>query len=552
MSLAFLSGIMTSATSGMRAAQAQLDIVSRNVSNAGTAGYTRKEVPLQTVIGNGAAFGVTTAEVRRSVSQSLLQELRTGTSSAAALRIAEDYLGRLELAFGAPGDGSSIATTLGNIGDSFRNLASEPNSATLQQQALLRAGNFASAVNALSETIQSFRSDADASIANAVETFNSTLQQIGEVNRSITQLRGLGRSAADLEDRRDALLRTVSELIDIRTFERSSGEIVVTTRSGRELLDAGVSQLSFNPNPVISPDMAYSDGDLSGVLLDGVDISNELSGGKLRGLLDIRDRTMVDAQERLDELTARVAQNMALCDLDLFSYGTIRNVVTSATATATVAKGGTTLSVSSAAGLAVGMNLRFANHPTTYAVTAIVGTNVTIAPASGAVTGVDVEIPTGTRMVFAEQPGTARVGFSRTVTVNPAVTAAPWRLRDGTSAASIGSLAQDNTIARAIVDSFERVQPFSPGGGQGGSLTLTAYAGSLIVAQSTARAGAKESLDARERLNEQFEQRFSSESGVNVDRELALMMEIQNSYAASAKVIQATRELMDALLSTVR
>jgi flagellar hook-associated protein 1 FlgK len=548
MSLALLSAIMTSSTSGMRAAQVQLDIVSRNVSNANTEGYTRKEAPLQTLVGDTSAYGVTTGEVRRSVSQSLVQEIRTGTSIASALRTTEDYLGRLELAFGSPGDGASIAVTLGKLGDSFRALVTEPSSATLQQQTMLRAGNFATGVNALSDTIQAFRVDADTSMSNAITSANAMLREIDGINRSITQLRGIGKGSADLEDRRDTLLKKLADLIDIRTFERGTGEIVVTTRTGRELLDAEIGQLSFNPNPAISPDMDYSDGDLSGIILDGIDISSELTGGRLRGLLDVRDTIMASAQDQLDELTARVAQNFALCDLDLYSYGSLRPVVTSATATATMAKSGTTLQVSSAAGLSVGMNLRFANHPTTYVVSAISGTTVTIAQATGAATGAEVEVPSGTKMVFAAQPDTAAVGYARTVKVNPAVTAQPWRLRDGTSVAAIGSLPQASEIPRAVIDSFERVQPFTSNSG----LTLTAYVGSLIVSQSTARAGAKDALSAREALNEQFDQRFSADSGVNVDSELALMVEIQTSYAASAKVLQATRQLMDELLQVVR
>jgi flagellar hook-associated protein 1 FlgK len=198
------------------------------------------------------------------------------------------------------------------------------------------------------------------------------------------------------------------------------------------------------------------------------------------------------------------------------------------------------------------MNLRFANHPTTYTVTAVGGTTVTIAPANGATTGADVEVPDGTGMVFAEPPGDARTGFASRMRVNPMVTAEPWRLRDGTSAAAIGTLAQGNAIPRAVIDSFERVQPVSLIGGATVGQTLTAFAGSLITGQAAARTTAKEALAARENLNEQFETRFSSESGVNVDRELALMMEIQTSYAASAKVMQATRDMLDTLLSAVR
>jgi flagellar hook-associated protein 1 FlgK len=152
-------------------------------------------------------------------------------------------------------------------------------------------------------------------------------------------------------------------------------------------------------------------------------------------------------------------------------------------------------------------------------------------------------------MIFAAQPGTASAGFSIRVDVNADVSSAPWRLRDGTSTPTIGTISQANAIPRAIVDSFERVQPFTASVGLRTGLTLTAYAGSVIVAQTTARGTLKDTLDARDSLNQQLFTRFSSESGVNVDRELALMIEIQSSYAASAKVIQATRQMFDDLMS---
>ena len=125
-------------------------------------------------------------------------------------------------------------------------------------------------------------------------------------------------------------------------------------------------------------------------------------------------------------------------------------------------------------------------------------------------------------------------------------------MRDGTSVASIGAVAQDNTIPRAVLDAFDRVQPFTAAAGLGQASTLTGYAGALITAQAGARAVERDSLSSQEALNGQIENRFKSDSGVNIDHELALMIEIQNSYAASARVIQAVRDMFDELLRTAR
>jgi flagellar hook-associated protein 1 FlgK len=83
-------------------------------------------------------------------------------------------------------------------------------------------------------------------------------------------------------------------------------------------------------------------------------------------------------------------------------------------------------------------------------------------------------------------------------------------------------------------------------------MTLTAFAGAVIANQSTVRATLSDQLDARSALNLQIENRFSSDSGVNIDQELALMIQIQNSYAAAAKVLQSVQSMFDDLIGTVR
>lgn len=551
MPLASLGGILASATSGMRAAQMGLDVVSRNVANAATEGYTRKQLPLENRIIGLQGAGVITREIERTVDKNLQKEIRLGTSAEASARAREELLGRLELAFGTPGDDTSISAQLGGLGNAFRTLVSQPDSSTQQQTVLARARAFARSSNDLSTIVQNLRLDAESSIDATVGAVNRSLKQIEALNSMITQARGLGQSTADLEDDRDLALSELAKSIDIRSFERPSGEIWILTSSGRQLLDGKPATLSFNPVSAMNASMIYGSG-LSGVELDGVDISTELTGGKLHGLLQSRDVTLSDAQKQLDELSARVAQNFALSGLDLFDYGSIETIVTGRTAAASASAGATSFTVSSAAGVTVGMNLRFGNHPLTYEVTAVAGTTITIAPATGSGTGLEIDVPAGTSMVFADQPGTGSVGFSNSIGVNAAVEAEPWRLRDGTVVATMNTLAQDNTIPRLIVQTFERVLPFTASLGLGEAMTITSFAGAVISSQSTARATFRAELEARSSLNEQLTNRFESDSGVNLDQELALMIEIQTSYSAAAKIVQATQQMFDDLIGAMR
>lgn len=43
---------------------------------------------------------------------------------------------------------------------------------------------------------------------------------------------------------------------------------------------------------------------------------------------------------------------------------------------------------------------------------------------------------------------------------------------------------------------------------------------------------------------------MESEYGVNVDEEMARLMELQNAYAANARVVSVVKELLDALFAT--
>jgi flagellar hook-associated protein 1 FlgK len=547
-----ISSILAAANSGLRASQTRLDIVSRNVANASTEGYTRKSVDLTNLVVGGSGQGVITGDVVRNVNKALMREIREGYSIGEARATEDDFLARLELAFGAPQDETSVATFLSRLSNSFRQLTSQPDSTTVQQDVITKAQDLARSVNDLSDAIQALRLEAELAIDSAIGEINTALNTIADINNQIIQARGLNEGTADLEDKRDLLLDNLSKLIDITTYERSNGSVWVLTGSGHQLVDAETSELEFNPKSGMNASMTYAGGQLTGVEIDGNDITADIGNGKLRGLFNVRDDLLVEAQTQLDELSARIAQNFALSDLDLFDYAVTETVVTGRTATAAAAAGATTFTVSSAVGLAIGMQFRFSGHATTYEISNIAGATITFAPAAGSGTSLDTAIALGESVIFADAPTSNSIGYSTIMSVNATVEAQTWRLRDGTSAAAASTTVFDNTIPRGIVDFFEDIQIFSSGTGLGDEMTLTAYAGAIITYQGSARANKQDLLATQTALNDQLLARHRSETGVNVDRELALMIEIQNAYQASARIITVARDMYDELLNMTR
>ena len=82
-------------------------------------------------------------------------------------------------------------------------------------------------------------------------------------------------------------------------------------------------------------------------------------------------------------------------------------------------------------------------------------------------------------------------------------------------------------------------------------MTLAAYAGDL-VAQAAMRA--QHAADAAQRdraLADALDFRAAAVSGVNLDEELARMVQLQQAYSVAARIISVTDELFDELLGTV-
>ena len=150
--------------------------------------------------------------------------------------------------------------------------------------AVQHSADITSRLNSISTEIQKLRGDADLNIGSAVGEINTLLTSLDELNESIVKYKVLGYDGvADLEDKRDQALRNLSEYIDITYFKRDNGAMVIQTQSGTTLLDNEPYYLSHNAVSQTSPTSTYAGGEISGIFVDGKDITNYIKDGKLKG-----------------------------------------------------------------------------------------------------------------------------------------------------------------------------------------------------------------------------------------------------------------------------
>jgi flagellar hook-associated protein 1 FlgK len=315
---------LNSALTGLRIAQQQISVISNNVANVGTAGYTRKILPQSSQIVNGQGVGVLADTIIRNVDLNLSRDLWTQISSTSMLDIKESYLNRIQQFHGPPDKELSLAAELAALHNSFAELADSPEDRFLQSNTVNQAVDTANKINEFSRLITTLRNDAQGQIETSVARINDLLDQIAELNVDISNSLGVGRSSAMLEDKRDEAIKELSDYMELSFFQRGDGVIVVQTNEGVELASTRANLLSFRPTPQYAS--TYYPATAAGIFVGdpltnpaAVDITDNSPGGKLGGLIELRDETFPKQMAQLDELAHKMALRFEAQGLRLFT-----------------------------------------------------------------------------------------------------------------------------------------------------------------------------------------------------------------------------------------
>ena len=173
------------------------------------------------------------------------------------------------------------------------------------------------------------------------------------------------------------------------------------------------------------------------------------------------------------------------------------------------------------------------------------------------------------------------VGYAGIMQVNPAVTATPGLLRDGTNAVAgsptgasaftpnpVGGPAGSTTLIGRILAFALGTQaqagvpqpaPAVTGLGAAGTLAapyaapadLAGFAVAVVSAQAADSGAATTRLGTESAVQTALQSQLSTQDGVSIDTEMSHMIQLQNAYGANAKVITAVQALWSQLLSMV-
>ncbi len=297
---------LSAALSGLQTNQKGLDLVSRNIANVNTVGYTKKIFNQESRILTGVGVGVQVTEISRRVDYGLIQELNLENATLEALSTKSTYYARMQDMFGKPADNTSIAHILTDLTEQVELLALEPDKTEQHLTTVQRAEDVSQKLNDMGDLLQSLRLDADKELERAVDAVNTLLEDIQTLNEEIAHALATGRDGVDLMDQRDQAIQQLTAYVDITTFTRGTGELVVYTKGGSVLVDREAKQLSHTALASFDASKSYGGNDVQAISIDGTDITGDFGEGKMAALLEMRDTILPGYQAQIDELSEKL------------------------------------------------------------------------------------------------------------------------------------------------------------------------------------------------------------------------------------------------------
>lgn len=307
-----MSDILSTSISGLLAFQQALSVTSNNVSNAATPGYSLQNINMREALGQGTASGyigsgVNVQSITRSYDETLAQQVRTSSSSYQSFNTVATQAAQIDNMLSDTSTG--LTATLQNFVNALQSVSTAPSS-TAQRQVLL------SKAQAVTQVLRNYQTQISQANRNLEQQVGTTVNQINSISKSIAALNaqigaaegGTGQTPNGLMDQRDQLIDQLSQYVSVNAVTGSDGQMNIYMGTGQALVVSSSAQAL-----VATPD-ANDPGKLNISVSNGgstpIDITSEITGGSLGGLLVTRSQVLDPTQNALGQIAIGLATVM--------------------------------------------------------------------------------------------------------------------------------------------------------------------------------------------------------------------------------------------------
>ena len=491
-----LSSALSTAQSIFNNSGTQSAVVSKNIANAQNPDYVRRSAMVVTG-GNGAMIG----DIVRSQNAPLLRQTIESSSVASGQRTLLTGLESIKNLMGGNDNELSPAKLITAFRNNLDAFASTANDTGLGIAVISSAQDLASGLNEAADKLQQIRKEADDQIGQDVAELNSLLSKLETVNNLVKNAAASGTDANDALDEREALVKQISEIVGVTSYVRENNDLILYTSDGTTLFETVPRKVTFQATAAFDASTNGSGIYIDGVALKAGETANTTAKGSIQALMQLRDTVAPIFQSQLDEIA--------------------RGLITAFAET---------------------------------------GPDGTLTPMTGLFAYKD---DSGVQQTAIPAAGTIVPGLASRILVNPVVVppaGTPDKLRDGgindddndpttpspyivnTGGSSYGDLLDKYN------ENLEAPMAFDPATQIADAPDLLSFASDSMGWLEQLRSTATSADESKTAMLTRTLEAYSSETGVSLDEELSLLLDIEQSYKAGTKLMATVDEMMQALL----
>ncbi|HCC07864.1 MAG TPA: flagellar hook-associated protein FlgK [Clostridiales bacterium] len=582
------------AASGLFASQKALSVVSNNISNANTVGYSRQVVkqqattPMASSNGRGmTGTGTEILDIKQIRDLYLDAKYWSQNSKLGNSEIKNNMLTKIQMLFNEPSDNgvnTVINDFFSSLSDVSKDTSDESYYSSVRESATTLVGFF----NETANSLITYQQELNDEIKIKVNQINSIASQVKSLNEQIYKFEIDGSTANDLRDQRALLIDDLSKIVNVQvdeieknssladgayseSDELKSDKHFVVKINGQVIVDHyNVSQLTVVPrgyknNPEDTTglyDIKWS---------TGLALNTQNLEGELKGCLDLRDgnngsiftgnTSVVDLMT--NQITVNNISRSDIQDTGMLKVGSLYKDYTSYTYNETTKE--ITFQLSDATGVVVGDGVsmgsgtdykgvpHYLSKLNKFARTLAIAFNegeysdgTKIDGVTGNTNGYSADGSTGNYIFTYNQTGKGTFANYNNITAinfslskefgqNPKTLAISKTLNSGES---------NNELINEFLTIKDNTSLFKEG-------KVLDFVGSIIgeMAVDAKYSGNYENIQTNI-INSIINQR-TSVSGVDLNEEMTNMVKFQSAYSAAARMISVIDEIYDTTINNM-
>lgn len=315
-----LFGALNTGLLGIYTSKLAMNVVSHNIANANTPGFSRQvpiirtmppipattltqpSIPLQ--IGTGSKV----KDIKRIRDEFLDIQYRQVNNKYNYWNSITSNMHFIEQLFAEPGD-SGIRYLFDSMWSGIEEIITDPTNTAAKRELVSRSEEFVKNIKDLYSRLEQLREDLDYEISQRVEQINSMLKRLADINAKVRLSVALKSTPNDLLDERDRILDDLSKIADIYYTEDASGQISLRIGDQIVLTGSDVNKLRALERP-------YGKG-FKEIFVENSKV--DIHDGSLKAAIDLRDKIVVKYMNRLDEFVLYLTDKFNLIHKDGFN-----------------------------------------------------------------------------------------------------------------------------------------------------------------------------------------------------------------------------------------